>query len=62
MIVTVIYKEILSPVTRNTSKIEVVEIEENEANAVKYAKLYSLQLPPEDKTKVVFRTVQVKVI
>ena len=62
MIVNVIYKETTSPVSRNTSKIEIVEIEENEANATKYAKLYGLQLPPDDKTKVIFRTLQVRVI
>ncbi len=61
MFVNVIYKETMSPVTRNTSKIEIVEVEENEASASKYAKLYSLQLPPDDKAKVVFRTIQVKI-
>jgi hypothetical protein len=62
MYANVIYKETMSPITRNIAKVEVVEVEENEANASKYAKLYSLQLPPEDKTKIVFRTIQIKIV
>lgn len=62
MIASVIYKETLSPITRNASKVEIIEVEESEANASKYCKLYSLQLPPDDKAKVVFRTIQIKVI
>lgn len=62
MIASVIYKETLSPVTRNVSKVDIVEVEENEANALKYCKLYALQLPPDDKAKVIFRTIQIKVI
>jgi hypothetical protein len=62
MFVNVIYKETMSSVSRSTAKIEVVEIEENEVTAAKYAKLYSLQLPADDKNKVVFRTVQVRAI
>jgi hypothetical protein len=62
MYANVIYKETMSPITRNIVKVDVVEVEENEANASKYAKLYSLQLPPEDKTKIVFRTIQIKIV
>ncbi len=62
MYANVIYKETQSPVTRNLSKVEVIEVEENEDNANKYAKLYGLQLPPDDKNRIIFRTIQIKVI
>lgn len=62
MFANVIYKETQSSVSRNLSKVEVIEVEENEESAAKYAKLYGLQLPPDDKNRVIFRTIQIKVI
>lgn len=61
MYATVIYKETLSPITGTTSKVEIMEIDESEENANKYAKLYSLQLPQDDKQKVIFRPIQIKI-
>ena len=61
MYVNVIYKETITPLTKQVSKVEIIELEEDEHNAIRYAKLYGLQLPTDERGKVNYKSIQVEV-
>ena len=59
--VTMIYKETMDPKKETIESIEPIELEEDEANALRFAKLYQLQLPADLKKTTTYRTYKVKV-
>lgn len=61
MVVSVIYKETYSSSYGNAmSEFKIMEVDPNENNAIKYGKLFSLQLPPEDRKRTVFKTIRLE--
>ena len=61
MNINVIYKETLSYCGRKVQKVDLIEVEENEIDAGRYAKLYNLQSPVDDKNKVLYKVVPMTV-
>jgi hypothetical protein len=60
MNVALIYKQILDD-NGMISKIELIEADENEQNAAKFTKLYSLQIPHDIKGRVSYQHLLLRV-
>lgn len=60
MNVYVIYKQSVDD-SGNVLKVELVEVDMNEQNAVKFSKLYNLQVPHDMKRKVSFNYIGARV-
>lgn len=56
---TVIYKE---TIVNGMSSVKVIEVEKNEAIALKYAKLYNYQIPVVDREKISYRTLRIAMV
>lgn len=61
MYANIVYKETFAQDNKTLLKVDIIEADEDESNASKYSRLYALQLPQEDKSRVYFRTIQMKI-
>lgn len=60
MILNLIFRETYEARKGNTTKLELIEADENAENAAKAAKLYTLQLPVDLRNTVAYKTIQIK--
>lgn len=61
MTIFFIYKQIMDK-HGNPIKVELVECDANETNAVRYTKLYNLQIPMDMRDKIQYNFINAKVI
>lgn len=59
--ISVIYRQISDPFTGEMQKVDIIEADTDERNAQRYCKLYGLQVPKDQKNRVAYHYLNVRV-
>lgn len=58
--VSIIYRQITDPNTGELQRVDIIEADVNEGNAARYCKLYGLQVPHDQRNRVGYHYLNVK--